>query len=139
MHFIFCFLLCYYNVGAEGYAGSAIQIAILSDICASYNAEEMRHRHPTLVFVHALNPYGFANNRRVNEDNIDLNRYLFMCTYSIYIIAVHIKYFYYISILYHIRNFLTQKEFEFVKSRDPNYAGSNTSLENDIISDIANA
>ena len=29
---------------------------------------------PTLVFVHALNPYGFSWVRRVNEDNVDLNR-----------------------------------------------------------------
>jgi len=27
-----------------------------------------------VVMVHAINPYGFANLRRVNEDNIDLNR-----------------------------------------------------------------
>jgi hypothetical protein len=27
-----------------------------------------------LVFLHALNPFGFANRRRVNEDNADLNR-----------------------------------------------------------------
>ena len=26
------------------------------------------------VFVHALNPYGFAWDRRVTEDNVDLNR-----------------------------------------------------------------
>jgi Protein of unknown function (DUF2817) len=26
------------------------------------------------VFIHALNPYGFANLRRCNENNIDLNR-----------------------------------------------------------------
>jgi hypothetical protein len=30
---------------------------------------------PTIVFVHAVNPFGFANNRRVNEDNVDVNRY----------------------------------------------------------------
>ena len=29
---------------------------------------------PTLVIVHAINPFGMANNRRVNENNIDLNR-----------------------------------------------------------------
>jgi len=27
-----------------------------------------------LLFVHALNPYGFAYLRRTNEDNVDLNR-----------------------------------------------------------------
>lgn len=45
------------------------------------------------MFIHALNPYGFATNRRVNEDNIDINR-----------------------------NLLDQEQFDFVKSRDPNYA-----------------
>jgi hypothetical protein len=45
------------------------------------------------VFIHALNPYGFATNRRANEDNIDINR-----------------------------NLLDKNQFEFVRSRDPNYA-----------------
>lgn len=55
--------------GAEGFAGSAIQNKILSE----------RPLHPlpddmALVLVHAINPYGFDHVRRVNEDNIDLNR-----------------------------------------------------------------
>ena len=52
--------------GGEGFFGSAVQLALLnSDALA-----------PDLnwVFIHALNPYGFANLRRCNEDNIDLNR-----------------------------------------------------------------
>jgi len=48
---------------------------------------------PTVLFVRALNLYCFANLRRVNEDNIDINR-----------------------------NFLAEKQFEFVESRDINYA-----------------
>jgi hypothetical protein len=55
--------------GVEGYAGSGIQIGLLSAAGAP--------RPPAgvaLVLVHALNPYGFAWTRRVNEDNIDLNR-----------------------------------------------------------------
>ena len=48
---------------------------------------------PTIVLIHALNPYGFKTNRRVNEDNIDLNR-----------------------------NFLSEEEFNYVKSRDPNFS-----------------
>ena len=48
---------------------------------------------PTLVFVHALNPFGFKHHRRVNEDNVDLNR-----------------------------NFLTPEERQYVDSLDPNYA-----------------
>jgi predicted deacylase len=53
--------------GAEGYAGSAIQTGWLSQ--AQLDATNMR-----IVLVHALNPYGFAWNRRVTEDNVDLNR-----------------------------------------------------------------
>ena len=45
------------------------------------------------IFLRWLNPYGFAFNRRANEDNIDLNR-----------------------------NFLSKEEFEFVTQRDPNFA-----------------
>lgn len=55
--------------GVEGYAGSALQIGLLrSGIlralplgCVAY-------------VVHAINPFGFSYRRRVNEDNIDLNR-----------------------------------------------------------------
>jgi hypothetical protein len=56
--------------GVEGFAGSAIQAALLED--------EQRTWQPpgdtVLVLVHALNPFGFARLRRANEDNIDLNR-----------------------------------------------------------------
>ena len=31
-------------------------------------------RASRVLFVHALNPYGFSHGRRVNEDNVDLNR-----------------------------------------------------------------
>lgn len=53
--------------GVEGFCGSAAQVNWL------------RHEPPitsdvALLFIHALNPFGFANLRRVNEDNIDLNR-----------------------------------------------------------------
>jgi len=53
--------------GVEGFAGSAIQIALL----------ERGLRIPAdaaVVFVHVLNPYGMAWLRRVNENNVDLNR-----------------------------------------------------------------
>jgi hypothetical protein len=53
--------------GVEGYAGSAVQLALL----------ERPPVLPTdcaLVLVHALNPYGMAWRRRVNENNVDLNR-----------------------------------------------------------------
>ena len=54
--------------GVEGYLGSALQRHHLETIDAD------RSDGPTLIFVHALNPYGFSWVRRVNEDNVDLNR-----------------------------------------------------------------
>lgn len=53
--------------GAEGFAGSACQLAVLAD-------QVDLGRGIDLVAVHALNPFGFAHLRRVNEDNIDINR-----------------------------------------------------------------
>lgn len=57
--------------GAEGFCGSAIQIDLLRD-----NAwlEQCRRADMAVLFLHALNPYGFSWLRRVNEDNVDLNR-----------------------------------------------------------------
>ncbi len=54
--------------GAEGYAGSALQQLWLAEFTDSLP--------PTTgaLLVHALNPYGFAHHRRVNEHNVDLNR-----------------------------------------------------------------
>jgi hypothetical protein len=49
--------------GIEGYAGSAVQLELLASNPAI----------PTL-WVHALNPYGMAHRRRVNANNVDLNR-----------------------------------------------------------------
>jgi predicted deacylase len=52
--------------GGEGFFGSAVQLALLEsgNLATDLN----------WVFLHALNPYGFAHLRRCNEDNIDLNR-----------------------------------------------------------------
>ena len=55
--------------GAEGYCGSGIQSGLLADLALSGMKPGQ-----ALVMLHALNPYGFAWMRRVNEDNIDLNR-----------------------------------------------------------------
>src|SRR5438128_436045 len=53
--------------GVEGFAGSAIQLQIIDALPAiAENA--------ALVLVHVLNPYGMAWLRRVNEENVDLNR-----------------------------------------------------------------
>ena len=54
--------------GVEGYAGSALQRTWLRD-----GAPE-RPDGVAVALVHGLNPYGFAWVRRVNEDNVDLNR-----------------------------------------------------------------
>lgn len=55
--------------GIEGYLGSEIQSRLLSD---DVIAVDRADRHA--VMVRAVNPYGFAWHRRVNEDNVDLNR-----------------------------------------------------------------
>lgn len=55
--------------GVEGFLGSAIQSAALAQLSQTENLQT-----PRLVFVHALNPFGFAWIRRCNEDNVDLNR-----------------------------------------------------------------
>jgi Protein of unknown function (DUF2817) len=55
--------------GVEGFFGSAVQLAALATMGARLAASGVR-----IVFIHALNPYGFSWSRRVNEDNIDLNR-----------------------------------------------------------------
>ena len=54
--------------GVEGYCGSALQTQWLT-----HHAGERPHQL-RLVNIHALNPYGMAWVRRVNEDNVDLNR-----------------------------------------------------------------
>jgi Protein of unknown function (DUF2817) len=53
--------------GVEGYFGSGVLTGLLRQGVSP--PPDTR-----LVLVHALNPYGFAWNRRVNEDNVDLNR-----------------------------------------------------------------
>ncbi len=55
--------------GVEGFLGSAIQLAWLDQMRGGLTIENLR-----VVLVHAINPYGFANLRRCNEDNVDLNR-----------------------------------------------------------------
>jgi hypothetical protein len=69
-----------------------VQYAALKHLAAT-GLYKTRAKLPTIVFVHALNPFGFKHHRRVNEDNVDLNR-----------------------------NFLTAEEWVEVKALDPNYA-----------------
>jgi hypothetical protein len=51
--------------GVEGFAGSAIQLQMIKQGLP----EDIR-----VVMLHALNPYGMSKIRRVNENNVDLNR-----------------------------------------------------------------
>lgn len=53
--------------GVEGFAGSAIQHDLLS-------SSPMLSEDTAIIILHGLNPFGMSYNRRVNEDNIDLNR-----------------------------------------------------------------
>ena len=57
--------------GAEGFCGSGCEIGLLADdaFVARVARDGVR-----VVFLHALNPYGFSHLRRTNEDNVDLNR-----------------------------------------------------------------
>lgn len=73
--------------GVEGYAGSGIQIGLLHRL-------KQQVVKPTVVFVHAVNPFGMAHFRRWNENNVDLNR-----------------------------NALTPEEFRELQKRDPNQFG----------------
>jgi hypothetical protein len=57
--------------GVEGFCGSGCQVGLLQD--AAFIAEAQR-RGVALLMIHGVNPYGFAHLRRVNEDNVDLNR-----------------------------------------------------------------
>ncbi len=53
--------------GVEGGPGSGIQHAFLTK-------KKVLPGDTAIIFIHALNPFGMAWNRRVNESNIDLNR-----------------------------------------------------------------
>jgi hypothetical protein len=57
--------------GVEGFCGSGIQMALLQD--------EAWHRSlhdagVAVLYIHALNPYGFSWWRRTTQENVDLNR-----------------------------------------------------------------
>lgn len=55
--------------GVEGFTGSGCQTGFLAD-----ELYEALPQNTAVILVHSVNPYGFAWLRRVNEDNIDLNR-----------------------------------------------------------------
>lgn len=57
--------------GVEGFCGSGVQVSALHDA-------EWRQRVAAsgvaVLYLHALNPYGFSHGRRVTQENVDLNR-----------------------------------------------------------------
>ena len=57
--------------GVEGFCGSGVQVAALR------NEQWREHAHKlgvAVLYVHALNPFGFSHIRRVTHENVDLNR-----------------------------------------------------------------
>jgi hypothetical protein len=63
------YVVCCGIHGVEGYAGSAIMRALMQS--------QLTRLDPAttgLLLVHALNPYGFQHDIRVNQNNVDLNR-----------------------------------------------------------------
>jgi predicted deacylase len=56
--------------GVEGFFGSAVQLAFLENLPHGWQPPD----GAAIVFIHALNPFGFAWQRRFNEENVDLNR-----------------------------------------------------------------
>ena len=57
--------------GVEGYCGSGVQVFALHD--AQWR-EKARAQGVAVLYVHALNPYGFSHVRRTTHENVDLNR-----------------------------------------------------------------
>ena len=57
--------------GVEGFCGSGVQHALLQDARLLADAAS---QGVAVVFIHALNPYGFSWWRRTTHENVDLNR-----------------------------------------------------------------
>ncbi len=56
--------------GVEGFFGSAVQLSVLEQLFGQPDSLPPIR----LLFLHGLNPFGFAWLRRVNEENVDVNR-----------------------------------------------------------------
>ncbi|MFN3455266.1 MAG: DUF2817 domain-containing protein [Pseudobdellovibrio sp.] len=54
--------------GVEGFVGSAVQRWLIDQDFTK------QRKNTDIILIHGLNVYGFKNQRRVNEDNVDLNR-----------------------------------------------------------------
>ena len=57
--------------GVEGFCGSGVQVFALHD---QEWLDHAKSQGVAVVYVHALNPHGFSNLRRVTQENVDLNR-----------------------------------------------------------------
>ncbi len=57
--------------GVEGYCGSGVQVNLLHD---TIWRDAVRASGVAVLYVHALNPYGFSWWRRTTHENVDLNR-----------------------------------------------------------------
>ena len=57
--------------GVEGYCGSGVQVFAMHD--QEWRAKA-RDQGVALLYIHALNPYGFSHVRRSTHENVDLNR-----------------------------------------------------------------
>jgi len=55
--------------GIEGYAGNVFLQLFVHEFLSN-----IKHDEVSLLLVHAINPWGMKHKRRVNKDNIDLNR-----------------------------------------------------------------
>ncbi|WP_155111985.1 M14 family metallopeptidase [Metabacillus mangrovi] len=55
--------------GIEGYTGSAMQDLFMKDFAGKLNPDTTG-----VYLIHSINPWGMKNNRRYNENNVDLNR-----------------------------------------------------------------
>ena len=57
--------------GVEGYCGSGVQVFALHD--AEWR-EKAKAQGVAVLYIHALNPYGFSYCSRTTQENVDLNR-----------------------------------------------------------------
>ncbi|TAG49968.1 MAG: DUF2817 domain-containing protein [Betaproteobacteria bacterium] len=61
--------------GVEGYCGSGVQVFALNDSAwLAHARENAAGKTLAVLYIHALNPYGFSHLRRVTHENVDLNR-----------------------------------------------------------------
>jgi hypothetical protein len=57
--------------GVEGFCGSGVQVALLEDPAWH---QALSDAGVAVLYIHALNPYGFSWWRRTTHENVDLNR-----------------------------------------------------------------